>query len=177
MPNISIGFKINLWGKTAELLGHIWLSYNLFGCLFQLGRASAHWADSVEAWFWSEFDSCCSALVWSEYSVVMRGEERDAEATLVHATYIQYTICWRGRGRKKHLHCTLGNSTPIFFLLTINHYQWVVKIKWCFPMAAGKEIHQKCVTGHKETWGKQQKRTKHDRAEHTLVYRHRVPLQ
>lgn len=29
-------------------------------------------------------------------------------------------------------------------------------------MAAGKEIHQKCVTGHKETWGKQQKRTKHD---------------
>lgn len=24
---------------------------------------------------------------------------------------------------KKHLHCTLGNSTPIFILLTINHYQ------------------------------------------------------
>lgn len=25
-------------------------------------------------------------LVWSEHSVEMRGEERDAEATLVHAT-------------------------------------------------------------------------------------------
>lgn len=35
-------------------------------------------------------------------------------------------------------------------------------------MAAGKEIHQKCVTGHKETWEKQQKRTKHDRIEHTV---------
>lgn len=35
-------------------------------------------------------------------------------------------------------------------------------------MAAGKEIHQKCVTGHKETWEKQQKRTKHDRAQHTI---------
>lgn len=35
-------------------------------------------------------------------------------------------------------------------------------------MAAGKKIHQKCVTGHKETWGNQQKRTKHDRTEHTV---------
>lgn len=31
-------------------------------------------------------------LFWSEHSVVMRGEERDAEATPVHATYIQYHI-------------------------------------------------------------------------------------
>lgn len=66
--------------------------------------------------------SAVLASFWSEHSVVMRGEERDAEATLVHATYIQYTIC-RGGERKKHLHCTLGNSTPIFILLTINHYQ------------------------------------------------------
>lgn len=35
-------------------------------------------------------------------------------------------------------------------------------------MAAGKEIHQKCVTGHKETWEKQQKRTQHDRTEHIV---------
>lgn len=27
----------------------------------------------------------------------------------------------------------------------------MVKIKCCFPKAAGEEIHQKCVTGHKET--------------------------
>lgn len=72
--------------------------------------------------------SAVLAFVWSEHSVVMKGEERDAEATLVHATYIQYTICRRGDGEgggggRGHLHCTLGNSTPIFFLLTINHYQ------------------------------------------------------
>lgn len=40
-------------------------------------------------------------------------------------------------------------------------------------MAAGKEIHQKCVTGHKETWEKQQKRTKHDR---TDILEDRPPL-
>lgn len=43
-------------------------------------------------------------------------------------------------------------------------------------MAAGEEIHQKCVTGHKETWEKNN-RTKHDRAEHTSANRHKVPLQ
>lgn len=177
MPNISIGFKINLWGRTAELLGHIWLSYNLFGCLFQLGRASAHWADSEEAWYWSEFDSCWFGfgLVWVQCSNERRGEGCRSYTGTCNIYTVYYLL--KRKGEKKHLHCTLGNSTPIFFLLTINHYQWVVKIKWCFPMAAGKEIHQKCVTGHKETWGKQQKRTKHDRAEHTLVYRHRVPLQ
>lgn len=42
--------------------------------------------------------SAVLAFVWSEHSVVMKGEERDAEATLVHATYIQYTICRRGDG-------------------------------------------------------------------------------
>lgn len=66
-----------------------------------------------------------------------------------------YSIIFAQEEKKKHLHCTLGNSTPIYLyiciLLTINHYQWVVKIKCCFPMAAGGEIHQKCVTGHKET--------------------------
>lgn len=43
-----------------------------------------------------------SASVCSEYSVVMRGEERDAEATLVHATYIQYSILFaeEERGEK-----------------------------------------------------------------------------
>lgn len=37
--------------------------------------------------------SAVLVLVWSEHSVEMRGEERDAEATLVHATLIQYIIC------------------------------------------------------------------------------------
>lgn len=44
------------------------------------------------------------ALVWSEHSVVMTGEERDAEATLVHATYIQYIICRRGKKKTLALH-------------------------------------------------------------------------
>lgn len=37
-------------------------------------------------------------------------------------------------------------------------------------MAAGKEIHQKCVTGHKKTWEKttEENKTKHDRTEHTV---------
>lgn len=42
-------------------------------------------------------------------------------------------------------------------------------------MAAGEEIHQECVTGHKETREKNN-RTKHDRAEHTSANRHKVPL-
>lgn len=40
-----------------------------------------------------------------------------------------YSIIFAEEEKKKqHLHCTLGNSTPIYiniyvFLLTINHYQ------------------------------------------------------
>ena len=43
-------------------------------------RASADWADDAGV------ISAVLVLVWSEHGVEMRGEERDAEATLVHAT-------------------------------------------------------------------------------------------
>lgn len=148
-------------------MGHIRLSHTLFNCHFQLVKASAYWADDEEAWCWCEFDFCCFGfgLVWEQCRNERWGEGCRSYTGACNIDTVYYLL---RREEKKHLHCTLGNNTPIFFLLTINHYQWVVKIKWRFPMAAGKEIHQKCVTGHKKTWEKQQKRTKHDRTEHTI---------
>lgn len=163
MPNMSLVW----WSNSEQLIGHVRLSYISSNCHFQLVRASADWAIAEEeAWYWWEFDFCCFGfgLVWAQCRNERRGEGCRSYTGTCNIDTIYYLL----KRKKKHLHCTLGNRTPIFFLLTINHYQWVVKIKWRFPMAAGKEIHQKCVTGHKETWGKQQKRTKHDRTKHIV---------
>lgn len=42
-------------------------------------------------------------------------------------------------------------------------------------MAAGKEIHQKCVTGHKETWEKNNRREQNMTEQNIQL--DRIPLQ
>lgn len=86
-------------------------------------------------------------------SVKMRGEERDANATLVTCN-IEYSILL-AEEEKRHLHCTLGRREPVVFLLTINHYQRVVKIKkWCFPAAVGEGNNIKKMSMVIKTWKK-----------------------
>lgn len=84
LPNAKyeFGLMIKWRGKTADLISRIRLCHSLTNCHFQLVGELADGRPDAGG----SLITAVLVLVWSENSVEMRGEERDAEATLVHAT-------------------------------------------------------------------------------------------